>query len=92
MSEIDEFKSDNQETEKVMQNLKDAISRMPLMDGLGFVRSNLAVVNNLRNTYSDLNSCNTEFIDLVGNNADFIPGLQEIYASFDADLSTKMGR
>lgn len=92
MSEINEFMSDRQEAEQESQKLKDAGLSLSLTDGSVFVRSNLTVVNNLRNVYSELDSCNVSFIELINNNADFIHGLQEIFEMFDADLSTKMER
>lgn len=92
MSEINEFMSDRQEAEQESQKLRDTGLSLSLTDGSVFVRSNLTVVNNLRNVYSELDSCNVSFIELIENDADCIQGLQEIFEMFDADLSTKMER
>lgn len=90
MSEINEFKSDRQAAEQAKQKLVNTTLNLLVSAERGFVTSNLTVVNNLFNVFSELCSCNADFMRLVEKDADSIEGLQEAFETYDADLSTNM--
>lgn len=53
-------------------------------------RTHLSVVNNIRDLEEQLSLCNTEFKQLVADDADSILKLAEFFADFDTEMSGDM--
>lgn len=53
-------------------------------------RTNLTVVDNIRDLEKQLSLCNTEFKQLVADDADSILKLAEFFADFDTEMSGDM--
>lgn len=90
MSDTGTFKSSREEAEKESKNIKKSGTSIATLTIDSYCKTNLSVVDNLKQISSELSSCNSAFIDLIDKDADSIIGIQEAFETFDMETAEEM--
>ena len=90
MSDTGKFKSSQAAAQKNSAAISAAVAVGGVSSAVKIIKTNLSVVENIHEMETQLSSCNTEFKQLVANDADSILNLSDFFTDFDSEVAWTM--